>query len=156
MYCAITVHLSFTLSSLYMYAVSCNTFVHISFIFKFNVPSSVNNKCKFWRSKFWGPSDLTQIRTSEGQSPALLCEHIFLYVGRHIFFISNECTSGCIKGKERNFVTSWVTVSVIRRNRLDATRYLATCFCSCGLTCCTSSVQRRAMSWSQRWSSGKN
>jgi hypothetical protein len=87
MYCANTVHLSFTPSSLY--AVTCNTLVHISFIFNFNVPYGVNNKYKLWRSKLWGLWDLTQVRTSEDQSPALLCAHIFLFVGRHIFCISN-------------------------------------------------------------------
>jgi hypothetical protein len=137
--------------SLYMCAVSCNTFVHISFIFNFNVPSSGNNKYKYWRSKCLGLSVLTQLRTSEGQSPALLC-HIFLFVGRHICFFSNIMYLGLYK---RNFVTSWVTVSFIRTNKLHSTRYFATCFCSPGLTCPGSWVQRRAMSWSQRWSSGK-
>jgi hypothetical protein len=47
MYYTSTVLLSFMQSSLYMYAVRCNTFVHISFIFNFNVPSGVNNKYKF-------------------------------------------------------------------------------------------------------------
>jgi hypothetical protein len=53
-------------------------------------------------------------------------------------------------------VTTWVTASFIRTNQLHGTRYLATCFCSSGLTCGTPWVQRRAMSWSQHWSSGKN
>jgi hypothetical protein len=94
MYCANIVHLSFTQSSLYLYAVCCNTFVHISFNFNFNVPSSVNNKYTFW-----GLSNLPQVRTSEGQSPALLCAHIFLFVGRHIFFISNVMYLGLYKSK---------------------------------------------------------
>jgi hypothetical protein len=50
---------------------------------------------------------------------------------------------------------SWPAVSFIRTNQLHATRYLATCFCSSGLTCGTSWVQRRDMSWSQCWSSSK-
>jgi hypothetical protein len=99
MYCTNTVHLSFTQSSLYMYAVSCNTFIHISLIFHFNVPSSVNNKYKFWRSKFCGLSDLTQLRASEGQSMALLCEYMILFVGRHIFCISNVMYFVLYKGK---------------------------------------------------------
>jgi hypothetical protein len=93
MYWANTVHLSFTQSSLYMYAISCNAFVHISFIFNINVPSTVNNKYIFLLSIFWGLLNLTQLRTSEGQSPALLCEHIFIFVIRHILSISKSISN---------------------------------------------------------------
>jgi hypothetical protein len=41
-------------------------------MFIFNVPCSQNNKCVFRLSKFWDLVNLTQLRVSEGQSPALV------------------------------------------------------------------------------------
>jgi hypothetical protein len=105
-YCISPVYLSFTQSFLYVYA-----FIHMSFIFNFNLPSSVNNKYKFWRSKFWGLSVLTQVRTSEGQSRTLLCEHIFLFVGRHIFFISNGMYFGLYNRKGISWPAEWLLAS---------------------------------------------